>query len=169
MSKEYMQALDDLFGLVAFLPRGSFERAQKYFDILEPALQRLEAIDNSKSDKALRCLDCLQNTIDKYLIGPLNDYVNLFDYITSIKNYILKAQEQEKEIDRLENKCLDVLGDNIRLEKVLRIIKEKPDIVMTVKRYSTYDNFKANNMTSDITQDEFNFLKEMTNNVKNQG
>lgn len=38
MSKEYIQAADDLFGLVAF--KESFERAQKYFDIIEEALQR---------------------------------------------------------------------------------------------------------------------------------
>ena len=64
MSKEYIQALDDLLGLVAFLPRESFARAQKYFDILEPALQRLEAIDNAKPSEALECFDKIYYTIN---------------------------------------------------------------------------------------------------------
>lgn len=57
MSKEYIQALDDLFGLVAF--QGSFEKAQKYFDIIEQALNRLEAIDNANPSEAFMKLNTL--------------------------------------------------------------------------------------------------------------
>lgn len=65
MSKEYIQALDDLFGLVAFqksLTKDQFTRAQKYFDIIEQALQRLEAIDNANPSGALECLEKITDT-----------------------------------------------------------------------------------------------------------
>lgn len=44
MSKE-LEALESLFDLVTC--QGSFEKAQKYFYIIEEALQHLEAIDNA--------------------------------------------------------------------------------------------------------------------------
>lgn len=59
MSKEYIQALNDLFGLVAF--QGSFTKAQKYFDIIEEALQRLESIDNSNPSEALKIFNKVDN------------------------------------------------------------------------------------------------------------
>lgn len=52
MSKEYIQALNGLFDLVHC--QDSFEKAQKYFDIVEDGLQRLEAIDNSNPSEALK-------------------------------------------------------------------------------------------------------------------
>lgn len=47
MSKEYLEALDGLFDLVTC--QGSFEKAQKFYYIIEEALQRLEAIEKGKN------------------------------------------------------------------------------------------------------------------------
>lgn len=94
MSKEYTQALDDLFGLAAFqksLTKEQFERAQKYFDIIEEALQRLEVIDNADSSEALEKLDNMY-----FLCTPQHYYDKLDNYYNSIKNYILKTQEALK-------------------------------------------------------------------------
>lgn len=45
MSKEYIQALNDLFGLVAF--RGSFEKAQKKFVEVYPELDFIKVFGKS--------------------------------------------------------------------------------------------------------------------------
>lgn len=76
----------------------------KDFNILKQALTRLEAIDNANPSEALERLENNKNAIP-YAI----------DY-RIIKQALIKSQEQEKEIDRLENQCLDVLADNIRLK-----------------------------------------------------
>lgn len=55
MNKEYLEALNGLFDLVH--SQESFEKAQKYFDIIEEALQRLESIDNANPSEALECLE----------------------------------------------------------------------------------------------------------------
>lgn len=59
-------------------------------------LQRLEAIDNANPSEALQELNILQNALDKYLRTPLAEYVNLFDCINTIKQYILKAQQPKQ-------------------------------------------------------------------------
>ena len=93
MSKEYMQALEDLFGLVAF--QGSFEKAQKYFDIIEEALHRLESIDNSEPSEALI-------EVDKILgyFGDDDVQIETMTLVKSnvlkIKQALLKAQEPKK-------------------------------------------------------------------------
>ena len=103
MSKEYIQALDDLFGLVAF--QGSFEKAQKYFDIIEQALQRLEAIDNAKPSEAFECLNKIVESFNETTTGMnglgevvvTNDLIYGFkEELNTIKQALVKAQEQEK-------------------------------------------------------------------------
>lgn len=47
----------------------------------------------NNENEVLECLNILQNALDKYLKVPLTEYVNLFDCINTIKNYILKEQE----------------------------------------------------------------------------
>ena len=55
MIKEYLEALNGLFDLVHC--QDSFEKAQRYFDIVEEALQRLEAIENTEPSEAMKHLD----------------------------------------------------------------------------------------------------------------
>lgn len=119
MNKEYIQALDDLLGVVAFLPKESFARALKYFYIIEQALQRLEAIDNTKPNKALEELENYlfnewkQNHVnigcDYKLEAELDKQLNNLKHI---KQVLIKAQEQENILNlikaKLELKSLDL-------------------------------------------------------------
>lgn len=102
---------------------------------------------------------------------------------TNIKQALLKAQEQDKEIDKLENQCLDVLADYIRLKnkaqeqkKVIEIIKEKCVgndniyLVYVSKNYELYKsaadlgirNITQVSLNEDelLTEAEFETLKE---------
>lgn len=77
---------------------------------LKKALQRLESIDNAKPSEALE------------LLGLLNDYfLNMIpyqDWVNTIKNYILKAQEPKKYLkwEDLDTKPYTMkvkMGDNL--------------------------------------------------------
>lgn len=125
MNKEYLEALKILDY------HNDLKKCWgKEFDIVEQALLELKEIKESNLSEALKEL----NEIVEYITEDKKvkyKVTILFD-CDIIKDALLKAQEQEKEIDRLENQCLDILGDNIRLknkaqeqEKVLEIIKEK--------------------------------------------
>lgn len=105
------------------------------FETIFNGLKRLESIDNANPSEALECLDKMAKQIE---LDEDTDYWEIRNAHKTVENALQKAQEQEK---------------------VLEIIKENPSIVMAVKRYSTYDNFKANNMNSNITEEEFNLLK----------
>ena len=61
-------------------------------------LKELQAIKNTNSNEALKCLDLLGDF--EWHNKPFKEcFLDLFD---TIKNYILKAQEQEKENDILK-------------------------------------------------------------------
>ena len=94
--------------------------------------------------KALEYLDTLKELIDKTNYASLTDYVDLFDCTSTINKALLKAQELEKEneellqaVSILKQKLEDVnnfkvamsmlkqVDINIRLERVLGIIKKK--------------------------------------------
>ena len=55
MIKEYLEALNGLFDLVHC--QDSFEKAQKYFDIVEEGLQRLESIDTAEPSEAIKHME----------------------------------------------------------------------------------------------------------------
>ena len=85
MSKEYLEALNGLFDLVHC--QDSFEKAQKYFDIIEEALQRLESIDNAEPSEALECLEKVYSRLPQW------DLSRNIDQCNTIKQALLKAQE----------------------------------------------------------------------------
>lgn len=99
MSKEYLEALDYVwynYYTEEELSEDEINEFVKHLKIVETALKRLETIDNAEPSEALKELNILQNALDKYLKTPLTEYVNLFDCINTIKQYILKAQEPKK-------------------------------------------------------------------------
>lgn len=123
MSKEYMQALDDLFGLVAFqksLTKEQFERAQEYFDIIEGALQRLQDIDNMNPNEVLGYMKSLfkswENLAKKEKDNLETKEVEIEKYFfrenyDTIRQAFIKAQEQEdksKAFDLINEKDIDV-------------------------------------------------------------
>ena len=151
MNKEYMQALYDLFGLVAFqksLTKEQYARLQKYNDIIEQALERLESIDNSNPSEALECLEklesksqimqgCYELNISKKEELENNEEVD--KYTNTIKQALLKAQENEK---------------------MLEIMKDKWVNVAVLIHSKTVEEYNNNAYTPyNLTQDEFDLLK----------
>ena len=165
MSKEYMQALYDLFGLVAFqksLTKEQYARLQKYNDIIEQALQRLESIDNAKPSEALECLEGLATHRIEYREPFEFGFSKTMPFKSTkefqiIKYTLLKAQEQEKE--------------NAKYKRVLEIIKEKNVDIYKIKKFIKLDVPKVYNLNyynehlwkrkhqKKLTDDEFDLLK----------
>lgn len=157
---------------------------------IESALNELKAIKEANTGEALECVDYIEKKLEglKYECERTNNHrcddlfiqehifttikqalieaqetERLLDHERELNNHlILKTQKQEKEIDRLENQCLDVLGGNIRLKKVLKIIKEKKVRIRELE-YSTkvegYNYFSFEN--EQLTEEEFTLLKEV--------
>ena len=130
MSKEYLEALNGLFDLVHC--QDSFEKAQKYFDIIEEALNRLESIDNAEPSGALECL--------MYLKAEFRDYPSAFN---SIKNALLKAQKEHKALEIIKEKNVD-----IRWIEVCDTVKD-------------YNKGRDEHLNYELTKEEFNLLKEV--------
>ena len=92
MSEEYLEALNGLFDLVHC--QDSFEKAQKYFDIIEEALHRLESIDNAEPSEALECLELIGGV---YLLWGHETVADGFkEEFNIIKQALLKAQEPKQ-------------------------------------------------------------------------
>lgn len=118
MSKEYTQALDDLFGLVAFqksLTKEQFIRVQNYIDIIEPALQRLEAIDNANPSEALAYIDAFieennsdikNQDITGFDIDTQAKWVKYLEHKSSmlsiIKQALIQAEQDKKKLNEIE-------------------------------------------------------------------
>ena len=116
MSKE-LEALNGLFDLIHC--QESFEKAQKYFDIIEEALQRLESIDNAEPSEALECLeDIYRNGVfisevsfEKQHPTNISPETNksISVQCDTIKQALINAQREHKALDLLmqELDCKD--------------------------------------------------------------
>lgn len=96
------------------------ERSDLFFTYapeIEEALHRLESINNANSSEALECLENIRKDIYDYY----NEYL---DDISIIKQALLKAQEQEK---------------------VLEILFEKKVNIYFISTISTYDEYLNSN------------------------
>lgn len=103
------EALEGLFDCVTC--QGLFEKAQKYYDIMEEALLELKAIKEANPSEALEYLDRFINEMTYCLEHP-KEYAKGYEkeifykykhtLETTIKQYILKAQENEKMIEILK-------------------------------------------------------------------
>ena len=105
MSKELdpFEALDKLLDGYS---RGMVGRS--YYDIVQEALQRLEAIDNANPSEALECLEILFSNV---VSTTYNRESSLKDFNT-IKQALLKAEKDEKIILGIE----DYLNRRIKVE-----------------------------------------------------
>ena len=106
------------------------------FDVIEKALQRLETIENANPNEALKCLEKLEIQITNRII--LNEEEQL-NFCNTIKQALLKAQEQEK---------------------VLKILFEKNVTIFWLKECKSLEEYNYN--TADymkLTQEEFDLLK----------
>lgn len=158
MSKDYLEALEILYnnakldrdrieegGVVTYAEEIEHNEGIKpYYKTLKQALQRLEAIDNANPSEALRELSIIRHLEIGFDKNRKPITLNDIDGLNTIKNCILKAQEQEK---------------------VLKIIfKKKVDIVYledsnTVEEYNSH--FGA--VICKLTQEEFDLLNRWTN------
>lgn len=112
----------------------------KAFDIIEKALQRLEAIENAKPSEAIEWLET-----KCYVESPQDEKFE--ECCSTIKQALIKAQEQEK---------------------VLEIIKEKKVDVFRFKEldFNIFNQLQKSCKLPELTQEEFDLLKEVLNNVR---
>lgn len=98
MSKE-LEAFRDILGILSVVSGCEVDMNSERVKIVEQALQRLEAIDNANPSEAINFIDVLLNArlSDKHFINVGNHETWL--ELANIKQALLKAQEQEKEIE----------------------------------------------------------------------
>lgn len=94
------------------LSRNEVEQIEKHLNIVQDGLKRLEAIDNAKSNEALECLEYLSsfNLETDILVGQTKAY-------NTIKQTLLKAQENEEILEIIKEKNVDIL--DIRMSKTV--------------------------------------------------
>ena len=167
MSKEYLEALERLYcsGNLQLDYVLNNKHKQDY-EIIEKALQRLESIDNAKPSEALKCLE------------KANDYLNnVYDYkeikeevrndINTIKQALLKAQEDEEENKRLWNdittiskQYTDLMLEYQEQEKVLEIIKKKEVRLWQLRVSTDLESYNYHCLEEEeLTEEEFDLLK----------
>lgn len=120
------------------------KRLIKGLKMAEQSLQRLETIDNAKPSQAL---EELGQVIEEITIGN-NDLRNTLKqsvFIAIIKQALIKAQENEK---------------------VLEIIKEKNVDVFRLKilDFNTFNQLQRSCKLPELTQEEFDLLKRYFGN-----
>ena len=135
MSKEYLEALEKLLDGYS---KGMAGRS--YYDTIKQALQRLESIDNSKPSETLEILDDFKNGLVNKETGMIMfNQVWFKNQIDTIKQALLKAQENEK---------------------VLEIMKDKWVNVAVLIHSKTVEEYNSNAYTPyNLTQEEFDLLK----------
>ena len=155
--------------------------------IIEQALQRLEAIDNPNSKESLNDLEMLSDCAEAMREAPSSNWIKyaqteaeldlkLYLAYSNIQQTLLKAQEQDfnyKNIvipffDELVKiygiTDIDEILDKIKKQKkALNIIKEKTVSVFQLsccKKVYEYNTLKFKD-SEKLTQEEFNLLKEV--------
>lgn len=119
-------------------------------DTIKQALKRLEAIDNSNPSKALKGL----KHIKKYYV-PEPCTATTYNYLEIIEQSLLKTQEQEKVLEIVFEKRID-------LESFYAtFIENDYDYNYYEEMYGTYGKYK-------LTEEEFNLLKRYFENGRNK-
>lgn len=145
------------------------------YKLIFNGLKRLESIDNTKSSRALECLEALggveishaETEQDEDFNGEwVFDTVTVDDgpieylyceYFNTIKNYILKAQEREKVLNIIKEKYIDML--ELECSSTVEQYNESIESKMNfVERYTPVktDDYK-------LTKEEFDLLKRYFN------
>ena len=129
----------------------TLELVDKDFQIVQQELQRLESIDNSKPSEVLKKLEMLSDCAEAMKEAPSSNWIEYanneteLDYqlwiaYEDLKQYILKLQEQEKVLEIIVKKNVDIL-----------LIKNKDN----VNQYNEYIEDEDDR----LTQEEFDLLK----------
>ena len=156
LEKEYKYSNLELLREIWFnVPEGSQKIHQKHFDLILSKLKELQAIKESKPSEAMRCLEELGEFETDDINGEdikLKDDNDLKNYYNTIKQALLKSQEQEK---------------------VLGIIFEKNVDIIMIRMSETLDKYnqmiyKDNFNRKELTQEEFDLLKRYCDEQNNK-
>lgn len=116
----------------------NFKKVILPYEEYQKMYQRLEAIDNANPSEALE------------VVGYLKDHhlnaVPYYDWLNEIEQYILKAQEQEKVLEIVKEKQVDICELKICIDEY------EDSLYQYNKR--TIEKFK-------LTQEEFDLLKKI--------
>jgi len=131
-------------------------------EIVEQALQRLEAIENASPSEALKCVDILKE--DGCIITLTQGKA-----LETIRQALLKAQEQENENAKLKGQVKYLTEVGTEFQKVLEIMFEKNVDIIMIRMSETLDKYnrmiyKDNFNRKELTQEEFYLLKRYLEN-----
>lgn len=151
------------------------EDMEKAYKVIKEALQRLEQIDNSNPSEALEIVDKIVNYIlldEEYGFIDDEEKQAIIRDRDTIKQALIKAQEQEKTLENFEYENKMLIKENTRnvkiieeQEKVLEIIKEKWVNVAVLIHSKTVEEYNNNAHTPyNLTKEEFKLLKRWVEN-----
>lgn len=144
---------------------------EEEIDIVNKALQRLEAIDNANPSEALKELEELRDYLlrDRINISSTKNYNTIKQALLELK--AIKEANPSEALD-LAKAIEEYLGINLSIikqallkaqeqEKVLEIIKEKNVLIYTLKRCKSVVeyNYYVSYVEDELTQEEFDTLK----------
>ena len=114
MSKEYLEALNYVWYnyYTEELSQDEVKEIEKNLNIVQDGLKRLEAIDNSNSSEALECLEEIGKTLmfvnaNTLESKPLKEVMPY--YYETVTQALIKAQEQEKVIEIIFKKNVNIV------------------------------------------------------------
>ena len=141
MIKEYLEALEHIY----YGSQG-YGETDKYYKYLK---EYLESIDNANPNEALKCLKLIEDAIEtKMGLGVVNAYL-----INTIKQALLKAQEQEKE--NAEYKYLEKqLG--VSLDMILNLMKNSNTLDEHCHTQDIYFDYKGKLISGSFIKLEYN-------------
>ncbi len=154
MNKEF-EALEEIFKIIYNLDCGTtFEQDKKLNecrDVLNQALTELQAIKEAKPSEALEKLEEIKNYFPYVDLGNGQEYVCQKEFNT-ITKALIKAQEQEKVLEIIKGKNVDI--NYLRFEAV--DVKQYNDYIQQLNKVSTISHWC-------LTQEEFDILKRWQN------
>ena len=145
MSKK-LEALEKIINNVVLDENNDYREIEKSYNLIKQALKRLEAIDNAKPSKALKCLKEIHFFVNGSRIDG-EKYEQKLQEINTIKQVIIKAQEQEKVLEIINGKNVDIR----RFKFIWNSILTKEE---KLKEYNS-----AQREQDKISQEEFELLK----------
>ena len=106
------------------------KNVDKWHEVIEQAIQRLEVIENAKSSEALKIVDKMANYIlldEKYGFIDDEEKQTIIEDRDTIKQALIQAQEQEKVLEIIFEKNVDIylLKDARNLEEYNRWISQR--------------------------------------------
>lgn len=145
MSKE-LEAFRDILGILSAVSGCEVDMDSERIKLVNQALQRLEAIDNANPSEALEMFRSVELTLKENRF--LNKGSWLIDSLNIIQQALIKAQENEK---------------------VLEVIKEKGVDIATFNTYQSVIGYNwsirfEKHKRKELTQEEFDALKRFVKN-----